>query len=205
MGNGEALKSLVSSLGAQNKVTAMYLGLRRERGALEISLHTLTAEIGPAPAIAPGLRKPCVLAVLWEEAVGAPKSKPRCMFLRGCKIWAPTDLSHSSVLNLQYATLKDGAASLFCQEQTVYHSLWKQGCPKAQCSSPITSCICQHYHKEYRLGKQCYLMPSAVLRQQHPVSLARGSHISASIHEGKCRPTSIWPENGSSYRRWATM
>lgn len=50
----------------------------------------------------------------------------RCMFLKGCKTQAPTDLSHSSALHLQHATLKDGAASLLCQEQTVYHSLWKQ-------------------------------------------------------------------------------
>lgn len=126
MGNGDVLKSLVSSPRVQNKVIAMHLGLRIESGALEISFHTLTAEIGPAPAIAPGLRKLCVLAVPWEEAVGIPKSKPRCMFLRGCKIWAPTDMSHFSVLNLQYATLEDGTASLLCQEQAVYHSLRKQ-------------------------------------------------------------------------------
>lgn len=65
MDKGESLNSLVSSQGAQNKMTAMYLGLWTESGALETSFHTVTAEIGPAPATAPGLRKLWVLAGLW--------------------------------------------------------------------------------------------------------------------------------------------
>ena len=77
MGNGEALITLVSSWGAQNKVTAMYLGVRTESGALETPFHTLTAEIGPVPTIVPGLRKLWVLAVLWKRLASAPKSKPR--------------------------------------------------------------------------------------------------------------------------------
>lgn len=70
MGNGESVNSLVSTQGVQNKVTAMYMGLWTESGALETSFHTLTAEIGPAPATVPGLRKLWVLARLGEEAVG---------------------------------------------------------------------------------------------------------------------------------------
>lgn len=64
-GQRESLNSLVSSQGAQNKMTAMYLGLWTESGALETSFHTVTAVIGPAPATVPGLRKLWVLAGLW--------------------------------------------------------------------------------------------------------------------------------------------
>lgn len=121
------------------------------------------------------------------------------MFLKGCKTQAPTDLSHSSALHLQHATLKDGAASLLCQEQTVYHSLWKQWCPKAQCSSPITLSACITTRDT---GGANNVMWCQVLFWD-PVSLAWGSHIPDSILEGNTDLHSPWPENGSSHK-WCT-